>query len=120
MMELLDYGFQTVKLRCLKDSGSTVENISFNLGKPSSASAILKDDLCVVEDKDMSLNYDYKVELDNINIPIKKGDKVGIIKVLYNGDVVAKSSLLIDNDVNKMKLLEFYYIHLINVLKGIF
>ena len=64
---------------------------------------------------DATINYDTKIIVNDIELPIKKGTIVGKIEVLYNDEVVKTDNLVAGNDVKKIN----YFKYLFNNLKDI-
>jgi len=102
-MGLLDYGFNTIKMNVLKKSGSKIKTISFDKADKDNVDVVLKDDLGVIEDKAAgSHKYTYKVKINSVNLPIKKGQVVGKIDVLENKRVVSTGKLISNDNVKSM------------------
>ena len=120
MMELLDYGFNTIKLNCLLEKGSVVDTKKMDLANPSMISIVLKDNLCVIEEKEESSDYQFHIELNKILFPIRKGDEIGKIVVLNNHHIESTQSLTVLEDISKIKLLPFIKKTFINFIYGIF
>ena len=116
-IELLDYGFNNVKLKTLKKKNSIIKKIK--LDKPhKTIKFILKEDLNVVEDIDSNNKYTYEIELNEINMPIKKGDVLGNILVKSNNKTVSKGELISSSDIDKTSLIELYKNNIINIITG--
>ncbi|MBQ3307191.1 MAG: D-alanyl-D-alanine carboxypeptidase [Bacilli bacterium] len=120
MMELLDYGFNTIKMNCLMQKDSVVDTKNIDLAFPNTISIVLKDNLCVVEEKEDTSNYQFQVELNHLDFPIRKGDVIGKINVLENHSVVSTQSLTVLEDITRIKLFEFVKKTFVNFIYGIF
>ena len=120
VMEMLDYGFQTIQMNCLMDKETKVEEKSIDLSNKNPFEIVTKEKLCVVEEKDSSKKYDYKVELDEYKLPIKKGDKIGMLKVYSKNKLVTEIPLTTKEDISKIKLVPFFIKNLKNLVSGIF
>ena len=118
-MELLDYGFQTIHLNCLYSKGREVKKMSLDKADKD-ISIVLKDNLCVIEEKDKSYDYKFKGEMDKVTIPIKKGDKLGKLIVYDNNKEVSFVNLTVLESVSKMKLSTFIIKQFLNLIYGIF
>jgi len=117
-MELLDYGFNSVKVNCLLSKNTKVDTIR-SLFLNEEVDAVLKDDLCVIEDKDYEYHYTYKVELNKINFPLYKNDIVGKIKVYSNNKFVSEGNITILKDIYKMNIFSFIKNNFLNLIYGI-
>ena len=119
-MNLLDYGFQSIKMKTLKKKGSIVKNVSFSKTDPKRIFYILKDDLNVIESPNKKNMYTYNVKLRKLSFPIKKGDVLGIIQAKNGNKVISSASLISSEDVRKLSFLELFFDSIKGVLFGSF
>lgn len=119
-MQLLDYGFQNVKLRELKKKGEEVQRIFLPKAKPHYASIVLKDSLSVIEDSGALDDYSFEVEVSSVSLPSKKGDVVGKIDAFQKGKVVSSQDLVLAQDLSRISFLELYLKNLADYLYGYF
>jgi len=119
MMSLLDYGFQSIKINCLYKKGSVVDNIKLEFTDNKKIPIVLKDDLCVIEEK-VDNKYKYLVNKFKVELPVRVGDRVGSIEVINNNEVIASGDLTVVEDINKIKLLHFLKYSLLNFILGVF
>lgn len=114
--ELLDYGFNNYKVNLVKAKGETVKKIKVDKGSIDEVDIITENDILILNKKsDATINYDTKIIVNDIELPIKKGTIVGKIEVLYNDEVVKTDNLVAGNDVKKIN----YFKYLFNNLKDI-
>ncbi len=114
--DLLDYGFSTYKVDLLNKKNEVVKELEIEKGNKSRVNAILKHDVSILRKKsDAGINYDTSVKINDIRLPLKKGDVVGKLEVLDNGNVIKSEDLIIDEDVSKIN----YFKHLYNSFKNI-
>lgn len=118
--ELLDYGFSSVQSKCLFPKNHKVQEIKVDMAKPSKVDIVLKEDLCVVEEKGEENDYQYRVQLNSYSYPFYKGDIIGKIEVLSSKKVVATGALTVSKDIHKLSFLEFYKRTLLNFISGVF
>lgn len=120
-MELLDDGFFHYKIDLVKSKGEIVDKLKIDKGNVDYIDVEVKDELSVLSKKsDASINYDTKIYYDQISLPIKKGDKIGKIDILYNGKVLKSSDLCASNDVKKVNYFKYLFSDLKNVMSGNF
>lgn len=120
-MALLDDGFYHYKIDLIKPKGDIVEKIKIDKGNVDEVNVVLKDELSVLSKKtDASINYDTKVTINDIDLPINKGDCVGKIDVIYNGNIIKSSDLIVLDDVKKINYFKYIFTDLINVFAGNF
>ena len=118
-MNLLDYGFNSVRLNNLKKSGTIIKNVKLDKANYKSINIVLKDDLSVVESVDgKEHKYTYDINIDDIRLPIKKGDVIGKINVLENKKIVSSSVLTTDCNINKLNFFDLFYNSLLDIFSG--
>lgn len=118
-MNLLDYGFNNIRLNNLKKSGTIIKNIKLDKANYKSINIVLKDDLSVVESVDgKEHKYTYDINIDDIRLPIKKGDIIGKINVLENKKIVSSSVLTTDCNINKLNFFDLFYNSLLDTFSG--
>ena len=118
VMSLLDYGFQSVKMNCFMKKGDLVEKRKIVKGNHKVMEIVLKDDLCVLEEKSKSKVYDYHVQIKPINFPIVAGDTIGYLDVLSDNEVISKVPLTSQYSILKEKYFSFILSNLISFLSG--
>ena len=119
-MELLDYGFQSIQMRCIMKKDTLIQQEKIDLSDHKIMDVVLKEDLCVVEDKGDNQTYQYKISLNSIRYPIHRGDVIGKIDVYRNKKVVTTGALTVSEDIRKLKFFEFYKETLFNFVSGVF
>ena len=107
-MELLDYGFQTVKLRTLKKKGTIIKEISLPKAKQKKLAYVLKDDLSVIEYPGDKKTYIYDFKLKDISYPIKAGDFLGVIRAKEGRKVISEGTLVSDGNIYKLSFLDLF------------
>ena len=117
-IDLLDYGFNNVKLKPLKKKNEIIDRIYLDKSLEKEINVLLKDDLNVVEDIDEDIKYKYDIDLKKINIPIKKGDIIGSIKVKLKNKIIIQGALISDRDVSKLSLIDLFKNNVLNIIIG--
>lgn len=108
-MELLDYGFDNYKLDLIKKKNDVVDYLSLDKSDVKNIPIVLENDLSVLSKKtNQSIKYDIDIKLDDISLPIKKNDKVGVINLVSNGKVIKSSNLVSKEDANKVSFLDYF------------
>ncbi len=100
--KLLTYGFGLFQGLKIAKTNDLIEEISIFNGKNEIANAIVEEELIVPVRRGREDEISKIIEInDNIHAPLKKGDKIGEIKV-YKGNLLMKSgNIIVDRDVNK-------------------
>ena len=119
-MDLLDYGFNNIKVKVLKRKGESLKTINLDRTDKLYVNAVLSEDLNIIEDNNNSLKYDYSVVVNKIKYPIKKGDIIGNVSIKNNGKVIKTQSLVSDSDINRLNVLSLFKRNLVNVILGKF
>lgn len=119
-MALLDYGFNTKKVTILKKKNQVIKKIKFDKGNKESIKIKPKYDVGMLEDKQASGNkYNYNIKINNLKLPMKKGDTVGRITVTKNNKKITSVDLVSDTNVKKLNFLELYIETIKNAILGI-
>ena len=117
-IDLLDYGFNNTKLKVLKKKSSIIKRINLDKSNKKSINLILKDNINVVEDVESNNKYSYDIKIDEINLPIKKGDVLGIISVYSKNKLITTGELISDKDIGKLSLVDLYKNNIIGIITG--
>lgn len=116
-MNLLDYGFNTVRLNVLKEKNTVVKKVKLDKANISEIDIVLADDLVAVEEiNGDNYKYSYDIKINDIKLPINKGAAIGKINVLKNNKVISSVNLTINSNIKKLS----YFNLLINSLLDIF
>ena len=119
MIEMLDYGFNNTKLNCILEKEKVIDKLSFDKTDISSVDVVLKNDLCILEDKVDSNKYKYDIKYNNYNIPLKKGDNIGKIIVKHKDKIISEENITVNSDVNKIGVVKFVKNNVFRLLFGI-
>lgn len=100
--ELLDYGFNTYKINVIKKQGDVIDNIKIKKGSKKSIDVILNSDVTVLSKKnEQDKEYQEKIILDEIKLPINKNTKVGILELYDGNNKIGSFDLVSKDSVNK-------------------
>lgn len=115
-MELLDYGFDNYKIDLIKEKNTVIDNIKIDKSNVDNIPLVLKEDLTILSKKtDPSINYDLEIKISDINMPIKKGETLGKINLIYNGRTIKSSDLISGTDVSKVSFLKYFINKFVNI-----
>ena len=99
---LLDYGYDNFKINGVLEKDSVEGKAKVKRGKVREVNAVLKDTLTVVTSK-KSKAPDKKIELnEKVTAPIKKGDVLGSISYIENGEILCTGELVAEKDVERI------------------
>ena len=119
-MELLDYGFSNVKMKELKKKGEFIKKMSFPKADINTVNIVLKEPLMVIEEVGDTFEYQYKIELNSIKLPVKRDETVGKIIVLNHNQELSSGDLVFDKEVKPLSLLRLFIHEILNTLYGIY
>lgn len=85
--KLLNYAFASCKLELLAKMGEELGTIKVKGGRYP-ITFTTAENLGIVVKRGESANGNLEIELDKVSHPIKAGDKVGIIRLVHNGEVI--------------------------------
>lgn len=116
---MLDYAFSQYELETMLSTKSVVKKIKIDKSVTKYAEIVPKEDVNFVSKKSQDKkNASYKIELDNIKAPIKKGEKVGTLLIKEDDKVIRKVDLTVNKDIKKANMLELYWQNLQDILTG--
>ena len=116
---MLDYAFAQVGLKRMLSKDSVVETINLPKAKI--------DEVKIVPSKDVNVLYKkvhgeitptYEIKINDLKLPIKKGDKVGKLYVKNDNKIINTIDLTVKEDVEKCNLCELYFKTLKNIMSG--
>lgn len=116
---MLDYAFAQMGLKKLLSTDSVVKKIKLQKSKV--------DNIKIVPIKDVDMIYKkiqgeitptYSIEVNDIKLPIKKGEVVGTLYVKDNNKIINEVDLTVLEDVEKCNLFELYFKYLKNIISG--
>lgn len=98
--QLLDYGF--AKYSLYKNEGGSAGDATVIGGIKNTCACEFKPFVqLMAKGKDKSVQTEFLVN-ENIPAPIKKGDKIGVVRYISDGNVIAESDIIAAEDVAKI------------------
>jgi len=117
--ELLDYGFNLYKVDVVKNKSDIIQEIKIDKGTKNKVSLSPKEDIVVLKKKsEISKKYDLAVKLEEIKLPLKKGDVIGKVLVKDNNKTIKKVDLIVNEDVKKLGYFKTILVTLKDILLG--
>lgn len=119
MATLLDYGFNMYKMQVEVKKGEVVSKKKSSKAKNEVIEIVPKKDASVLVEKGEEKEaLNYEMNLDKIKLPIKKGDKIGVLKLKEGNKVVNETALTVNKTVKKANILELYKRSIKTILSG--
>ena len=109
-VKLLNYGFNTFKVNLIKNKSEILGKVSVQKGKKENVDVVLVNDLIeLLNASDKPSNYKFKILVDKITAPVKKGDVIGKVKVLNdNGILISEVDITVNENVLKANLWDLF------------
>lgn len=115
-MDLLDYGFNNYEIVSIKNKGDKVGEITFDKAIPPKIDINLSSDVTFIQKKGSNKKeYKSEVKLNNLILPIMKGDEIGELLIKDNNEIIKRISLKSPQDMKKRGFLDLF----VNTLKSI-
>lgn len=109
-VKLLNYGFNTFKVNLIKNKSEILGKVNVQKGKKENVDVVLVNDLIeLLNASDKPSNYKFKILVDKITAPVKKGDVIGKVKVLNdNGILISQVDITVNDNVLKANLWDLF------------
>ena len=100
MKDMLNYAKQNIETRKIIDSEKFVKKVETKSASQGFIELVPKENLERASMK--GINYETEVTVDDVKLPLKKGDKVGEIKIKNSKEVIATVDLVAKEDYSKV------------------
>ncbi len=108
-VNMLNYGFNTYKLKTLFKSDNSLGEIEIVKGKKEKINVYLKDDVTILNEINAEdIEYKYDININKVNAPINKDSKVGTVRVLDNNNLVLEKDLIVKEDIMKANVIDLF------------
>lgn len=112
--KLLDYGFANYSLIVLDEENTSVGMTNVERGESKFVEGIIENKVTLLGAKGLNKNVERKVDFYTLKAPIQKGEKIGDIRYIKDGEEIAREDIIAGNSVEKIKFLTILN-NLINV-----
>lgn len=112
--KLLDYGFANYSLVILDEENTSVGMTNVERGENKFVEGIIENKVTLLGAKGLNKNVERKVDFYTLKAPIQKGEKIGDIRYIKDGEEIAREDIVAGNSVEKIKFLTILN-NLINV-----
>ena len=107
------------KVDVIKNKGDIIEELKINKGTKTKIKISIDEDLIVLKKKsELSKKYDIKTNINDLKLPIKKGDIVGRITIKDNGKNIKTMDLISMDSVEKLGYFKTLFATLKDILTG--
>lgn len=99
---LLDYAYNLYKKDTYVTKEEVLGNAKVEKGNVEYANIVTIDDISIINKKEYKRGeIKFELDLNNLKAPIKKGDVVGKIKVIENGNIISEADVTVDKNIDK-------------------
>ena len=99
---LLDYAYNLYKKDTYITKEEVLGNAKVEKGNIEYANIVTIDDISIINKKEYKRGeIKFELDLKYLKAPIKKGDVVGKIKVIENGNIISEADVTIDKNIDK-------------------
>ncbi len=117
-VSMMEYGYSMYGIKTLFPKVKSLGQVYISKSKDREYNYFLETDVNLVLDKNTKdINYDYKIELTKPSAPLNKGDKVGELKLNYNGEEI-KYNLIINEQIKKASFLRVFINYFKDIISG--
>lgn len=117
--KMMDHGFNQYSVEKLIGKDEKVGTIELNKSDKRKIDVVTKQDVVVLNETGKEKrNTTRKIQLDNLTVPIKKGQKVGTLQILENGKVINEVDVTVREDINKINVFKLYLRHIEDIFAG--
>ena len=116
---MLDYAFAQYETETFLSTDSILDTISVNKGKKEFVNIVPKENVTILNKKtDNKKNANYKLEMYDMKLPLRKGDTVGKLSVFVDDNLYRDIDVTVDDDIDKADILTLYGRYLKKIFTG--
>lgn len=118
--ELLDYGFNLYELETIQKQGDILGTTSIDKANVKEITLVASKDVTVLKKKgEESKTYKTDLKINNLKLPIIKGDTIGSLTILDNyGNKINNISVIALNDIKKDNFINIFFKVILSVING--
>lgn len=118
-MELLDYGYSKYEGRLIFKKGKTMKKVKVPKSLNEKVSLNLKNNVIITLKKnEKKKKYTYSYKINDLKLPIKRGDTVGYLLLKDKNKIVNKTPLITNKNIQKASFFNQYLKVLSDFLGG--
>ncbi len=102
----LDYGFQNYKMNVLKTKDEIIKTVPLEKASVKKVNLYPKENIGILQKTgDEKKDYQYKVKMNTLKLPLQKNQKVGTIQVLSGKNIIKEVDLITKKNVSALSFL---------------
>lgn len=109
-VKMLNYGFNGYKLNVLMEKGKVLKEAIVKKGVKEKVGLTLIDDATdLLKNDNAKKEYKYDIKIDSLEAPLKKGQKIGTVKIIdEEGTLVKEADITVTEDVKKAGFFDYF------------
>ena len=116
---MLDYAFAQYETETFLSTDSILDTISVNKGQKEFVNIVPKENVTILNKKtENKKNANYKLDMYDMKLPLKKGDTVGKLSVFVDDNLYRDIEVTVDDDIDKADILTLYGRYLKKIFTG--
>ena len=116
---LLDYAYSQVGIKKVIPKSKVLKEITISKAKEDIIQIVPKEDVNLLYKKsEKDKKTSYKIKLDDINLPIKKGDTIGKLDLYEGSNKINTIDLTVNKNIKKCNLIKLYLKNLKTMITG--
>ena len=119
VIKLIDYAYNMYKADTVLSKKDIIDTVNISLAKNQNVEITSLEDYKKIYKKNENIKkYNYKINIDKIKLPLKKGDIIGNIKIYDNNKVIKEIKATVNKNVNKANIFTLYIRNIKDILTG--
>lgn len=109
-VKLLNYGFNTYKVNLIKDKKEVLGKVKVEKGKKENVEVVLVNDAIeLLNVNDKVSKYNFKIDIEKIVAPVKKGNVIGKVQILNEDNkIINEVDITVKEDVKKANIWDLF------------
>ncbi len=117
--KMLDYGFDQYELETLLKKDSVISKVRISKSTKEEIDIVPIQDVTLLHKKgEKKKNTSYKLELNDIKVPLQKGEVIGNLILSEDDDIIRKIPVTTNESIKKANIFELYLRHLFDIVNG--
>ena len=109
-VKLLNYGFNTYKVNLIKDKKEVLGKVKVEKGKKEYVDVVLVNDAIeLLNVNDKVSKYNFKIDIEKIVAPVKKGNVIGKVQILNEDNkIINEVDITVKENVKKANIWDLF------------
>lgn len=109
-VKLLNYGFNTYKVNLIKDKKEVLGKVKVEKGKKEYVDVVLVNDAIeLLNVNDKVSKYNFKIDIEKIVAPVKKGNVIGKVQILNEDNkIINEVDITVKEDIKKANIWDLF------------